>query len=76
MPRVSWPYDPASERKHGVCAVKRIGNRVGFDDRVAHEIRQRHLGRRNQAQLVLAFEREQIRRELRQLAGAEQRRDR
>ena len=47
---------------------------IRFDDRVAHEVRQRHLGRRNQAQLVLALEREQIRGELRQLARAEQRR--
>ena len=74
MPRVSCPYDPASERKHGVCAVKRSGNRSRFDDRVAHEVRQRHLCGRNQAQLVLALEREQVRGELRQLARAEQRR--
>ena len=26
MPRVSWPYEPASERKHGVCAVNRSGS--------------------------------------------------
>ena len=45
-----------------------------FDDGVAHEIRQRDLGRRNEAELVLAFEREQVRGELWQLAGTEQRR--
>ncbi len=38
---------------------------IGLDDRVAHEVRQRHLGSRNQAQLVLALEREQVRGELR-----------
>ncbi len=26
MPRVSWPAEPASERKHGVSAVKRSGS--------------------------------------------------
>ena len=47
MPRVSWPYEPASERKHGVCAVRRIGSRsgstivggmlIGIDKRAATE---------------------------------------
>ncbi len=26
MPRVSLPAAPASERKHGVCAVRRMGS--------------------------------------------------
>ncbi len=52
----------------------RIGSSFSLDDRVAHEIRQRYLGRRNEPELVLAFEREQVRGELRQLAGTEQRR--
>src|SRR5690606_15964995 len=42
--------------------------RVRVDDLLAHEIRQRHLGRRDQA--IAAVDREQVFRELRQLTGA------
>ena len=43
-----------------------------LDDAVGDEVRERHLGRRDQAQLRLDVEREEIRRELRQLPRAEQ----
>ncbi len=44
MPRVSLPAAPASERKHGVHAVMRIGQLGFVEDLVAHEVGQRDLG--------------------------------
>ena len=46
---------------------------VGLDDRLAHEVGQRHLGGRDQEIPAVACDREQIFLELRQLARAEQR---
>ena len=44
-----------------------------FEDRLAHEVRQGHLGGRNQIETACAVHCEQLARELRQLARAEQR---
>ena len=52
MPRVSRPAAPASARKQGVSAVHRDRQARLLDDRLAHQIGERHLGGRNEPAAV------------------------
>ncbi len=47
MPRVSLPAAPASERKHGVQAVRRIGSLRLFENLLAHEVREGYFSGRD-----------------------------
>ena len=68
---MSLPCEPASERKHGVCADVAARHVAVFDDLVAHQVGQRHLGGRDQVEIG-TFEAEQVFPELGQLPGAVQ----
>ena len=49
IPRVSRPAEPASERKQGVKRGEAMRQCLFVEDVVAHEIGERHLGRRDAA---------------------------
>ena len=71
MPAVSLPAEPASERKHWVWAVMRIGSWRLVEDLAGDEVGQRHLRGRDQPPAVGGAV--AVLGELRQLAGAEHR---
>ena len=72
-PRVSFPAAPASRRKHGVYATNAIGSVAAVEDLVAVQVGDRHLGRRDEEEIVV---RDAVRvvLELGQLPGAGHRR--
>ena len=70
-PRVSRPAAPASERKHGVSAVKRSGSSSAAQDLLADDVGQADFGSGDQPAAVGGLE--QILGEFGELAGAEHR---